>query len=163
MDDDLGRLAELPRTLLAHTPTPIEHLPNLSAQLAGASLYVKRDDCTGLAFGGNKTRQLEFYLGEALSQNADTILISGAVQSNFVRSAAAAAARLGLACHIQLEERVPDTDALYRSSGNVLLNHLLGATLHSYSEGEDELALTNDFGTLRLISRNTVGDPMSSL
>ena len=93
MDDGLGRLAELPRTLLAHTPTPIEHLPNLSAQLAGASLYVKRDDCTGLAFGGNKARQLEFYLGEALSQNADTILISGAVQSNFVRSAAAAAAR----------------------------------------------------------------------
>ena len=138
MDDALGRLGELPRTLLAHTPTPIEHLPNLSAQLAGASLYVKRDDCTGLAFGGNKARQLEFYLGEALSRNADTILISGAVQSNFVRSAAAAAARLGLACHIQLEERVPDADALYRSSGNVLLNHLLGATLHSYSKGEDE-------------------------
>ncbi len=137
-DDNLGRLAELPRTLLAHTPTPIEHLPNLSAQLAGASLYVKRDDCTGLAFGGNKARQLEFYLGEALSQNADTILISGAVQSNFVRSAAAAAAKLDLACHIQLEERVPNTDSLYRSSGNVLLNHLLGATLHSYSEGEDE-------------------------
>ena len=91
MDDALGRLAELPRTFLAHTPTPIEHLPNLSTQLAGASLYVKRDDCTGLAFGGNKARQLEFYLGEALSQNADTILISGAVQSNFVRSAAAAA------------------------------------------------------------------------
>ena len=62
MDDALGRLGELPRTLLAHTPTPIEHLPNLSAQLAGASLYVKRDDCTGLAFGGNKARQLEFYL-----------------------------------------------------------------------------------------------------
>ena len=68
MGDDLGRLAELPRTLLAHTPTPIEHLPNLSTHLAGASLYVKRDDCTGLAFGGNKARQLEFYLGEALSQ-----------------------------------------------------------------------------------------------
>ena len=138
MGDNLGRLSELPRTLLAHTPTPIEYLPNLSAHLAGASLYVKRDDCTGLAFGGNKARQLEFYLGEALSQNADTILISGAVQSNFVRSAAAAAARLGLACHIQLEERVPNTDSLYRSSGNVLLNHLLGATLHSYSQGEDE-------------------------
>ena len=138
MDDKLGRLSALPRTLLAHTPTPIEHLPNLSAQLAGASLYVKRDDCTGLAFGGNKARQLEFYLGEALSQNADTILISGAVQSNFVRSAAAAAAKLGLACHIQLEERLLNTDALYRSSGNVLLNHLLGATLHRYSQGEDE-------------------------
>ena len=87
--------------------------------------------------GGNKARQLEYYFGEG-QQHADTILITGAVQSNFVRMAAAAAAKLGLDCHIQLEERVRDTGAAYRQSGNVLLDRLLGATLHTYPEGEDE-------------------------
>ncbi len=133
----LGRLDALPRARLAHTPTPLEALPNLSARLGGA-LYVKRDDCTGLAFGGNKVRQLEFYLGEAVAQEADTILITGAVQSNFARLAAAAARKLGMDCHIQLEQRVPKTDPLYRNSGNVLLDRILGATLHSYAHGEDE-------------------------
>ena len=121
----------LPRIPLAHTPTPIERLNNLSGVLGGGALYVKRDDCTGLAMGGNKARQLEYYFGEALQQHADTILITGAVQSNFVRMAAAAAAKLGLDCHIQLEERVGDTGAAYRQSGNVLLDRLLGATLHT--------------------------------
>ncbi|MDP6950080.1 MAG: D-cysteine desulfhydrase family protein [Arenicellales bacterium] len=128
----------LPRTPLAHTPTPIERLNNLSGALGGGALYVKRDDCTGLAMGGNKARQLEYYFGEALQQNADTVLITGAVQSNFVRMAAAAAAKLDLDCHIQLEERVGDTGADYRQSGNVLLDRLLGATMHTYPEGEDE-------------------------
>ena len=138
MGNGLERLEKLPRAVLAHTPTPIEYLPNLSVKIGGAVLYVKRDDCTGLALGGNKARQLEYYIGDALSQDADTILITGAVQSNFVRAAAAAAARYGLACHIQLEERVKSEDALYRNSGNVLLNQLLGATIHSYPDGEDE-------------------------
>ena len=128
----------LPRTSLAHTPTPIERLNNLSGALGGGTLYVKRDDCTGLAMGGNKARQLEYYFGEALQQNADTVLITGAVQSNFVRMAAAGAAKLDLDCHIQLEERVGDTGADYRQSGNVLLDRLLGATIHTYPEGEDE-------------------------
>ena len=66
----------LPRTPLAHTPTPIERLNNLSGALGGGALYVKRDDCTGLAMGGNKARQLEYYFGEALQQNADTVLIT---------------------------------------------------------------------------------------
>jgi D-cysteine desulfhydrase/L-cysteate sulfo-lyase len=113
-------------------------MERLSKHLNGVALFVKRDDCTGLGFGGNKVRQLEFYLGQALQNEADTILITGAVQSNFVRTAAAAAARLGMQCHIQLEERVPNVDALHRSSGNVLLNRILGATLHSYPVGEDE-------------------------
>ncbi len=99
---------------------------------------MKRDDCTGLAFGGNKVRQLEFYLGEAVAQNADTILITGAVQSNFVRTAAAGARKLGMDCHIQLEERVSTDAPRYRDSGNVLIDKLLGATLHSYPDGEDE-------------------------
>jgi len=134
----LGRLDAMPRARLVHAPTPIEALPNLTASLGGARLLVKRDDCTGLAFGGNKVRQLEFYLGEALAQNANTVLITGAVQSNFVRLAAAAARKLGMEIHIQLEERVPKTDPTYRNSGNVLLDRLLGATLHAYPDGEDE-------------------------
>ncbi len=139
MSDALNRLDAMPRARLGHYPTPIEAMPNLAAALGRAGgLYVKRDDCTGLAFGGNKVRQLEFYLGEALQEGADTVLITGAVQSNFARSAAAAAARLGLHCHIQLEERVAKTDPEYRRSGNVLLDRMLGATLHSYPQGEDE-------------------------
>ncbi len=134
----LGRLDDLPRARLGHTPTPIEAMPNLAARLGADALYVKRDDCTGLAFGGNKVRQLEFYLGEAVAQAADTVLITGAVQSNFARLAAAAARKLGMDCHIQLEERVPKTDPVYRNSGNVLLDRILGATLHSYAHGEDE-------------------------
>lgn len=133
-----AKLDALPRTPLAHTPTPIEKLNNLSGVLGGGVLYIKRDDCTGLAMGGNKARQLEYYFGEALEQNADTVLITGAVQSNFVRMAAAAAAKLDLDCHIQLEERVGDAGADYRQSGNVLLDRLLGATIHTYPEGEDE-------------------------
>ena len=100
-----AKLDALPRTPLAHTPTPIEKLNNLSGVLGGGVLYIKRDDCTGLAMGGNKARQLEYYFGEALQQNADTVLITGAVQSNFVRMAAAAAAKLDLDCHIQLEDQ----------------------------------------------------------
>ena len=137
-DDGLGSLGEFPRLRLCRLPTPLEAMPNLGRALGGARAYVKRDDCTDLAFGGNKVRQLEFYLGEARLQDADTILITGAVQSNFVRLAAAAASKSGMDCHIQLEERVPRDDPLYRNSGNVLLDRILGATLYSYPEGEDE-------------------------
>ncbi len=91
---------------MGHLPTPVEPLPNLGARL-GLELYAKRDDCTGTAFGGNKVRQLEFYLGAAQAQGATVVLITGAVQSNFVRTAAAMAAKLGMGCHIQLEDRVP--------------------------------------------------------
>ena len=139
----LGKLQQFSRVPLAHTPTPIEAMPNLSAHLGGATLYIKRDDCTGLALGGNKARQLEYYLGDALVQNADTILITGAVQSNFVRMAAAGAAKLGLACHIQLEERVTDSRPEYRESGNVLLDRILGAVMHTYPKGEDENGADN--------------------
>ncbi|WP_254436826.1 D-cysteine desulfhydrase family protein [Ruegeria arenilitoris] len=117
--------------------TPLERLDRLSLEL-GIDLWLKRDDLTGLGFGGNKTRQLEFYFGDALQQGADTILITGAVQSNFVRSAAAAAAKLGMQSVLQLEERVPDMGEEYYSSGNVLLAQILGADHMSYPEGEDE-------------------------
>ena len=120
--------------------------------MAGAAgtgpLFIKRDDCTGLALGGNKARQLEFYLGEAQAEGADTVLITGAVQSNFVRTAAAAARKCGMDIHIQLEERVPNVDAIYRESGNVLLDKLLGATLHSYPHGEDEEGADRKLGEI---------------
>jgi len=113
-------------------------MPNLTKHCGGAKLFVKRDECTGLAFGGNKTSQLEYYLGAAKAVEADTILITGAVQSNFVRSAAAGARRLGMTCHIQLEGRVATKAVQYHNSGNVLIDKLLGATIHSYPHGEDE-------------------------
>ena len=130
-------LARFPRVALAHTPTPLEKLSRLSAEF-GVALSVKRDDCTGLALGGNKARQLEFYLGEARARGCDCVLSTGAVQSNAMRTLAAGAARLGLECHIQFEERVANPSDDYRHSGNVLLDKLFGARIHHYAVGEDE-------------------------
>ncbi len=141
-------LDRMPRARLGHAPTPLEHAPRLAERLGLKALLIKRDDCTGLAFGGNKVRQLEFYLGEAVRQDADTVLITGAVQSNFVRLAAAGARSLGMDCHIQLERRVPNQTADYYNSGNVLLDKLLGATLHSYPDGEDEEGADRHLGEI---------------
>ncbi len=137
--EGLGRLGELPRAQLFSGTTQLEDMPNLTAHMGKARLLVKRDDCTELAFGGNKVRQLEFYFGQARAKNADTVLITGAVQSNFARLTAAAARKLGMDCHIQLEERVAKNDPYYRTSGNVLLEKMMGATIHSFPEGEDEV------------------------
>ncbi len=131
-------MPEFPRVTLAHAPTPLERMERLGAEIGLNNLYVKRDDCTGLAMGGNKARQLEYYFGEAVAAGADVVLITGAVQSNFMRMTAAAAAKLGMACHVQLEDRVHDMPADYHASGNVLLDRLFGATIHTYPEGEDE-------------------------
>jgi len=131
------QLSKHPRARMGHLPTPLEPLPNLGQNL-GLDLWVKRDDCTGIALGGNKVRQLEYYLGKALKQSATQVLITGAVQSNFTRTTAAMAAKLGIGCHIQQEERVPNPSALHRANGNALLDHLIGATMHSYPDGEDE-------------------------
>ena len=146
-DCALGALETFPRVELGHFPTPLDHAPTLGREL-GVDLYIKRDDCTGLAFGGNKVRLLEFYLGAARAENADTILITGAVQSNFARLAGAAARAEGMDIHIQLEERVRDVDDVYRLSGNVLLHKLLGAKLSSYPEGEDEAGADASLETL---------------
>jgi D-cysteine desulfhydrase/L-cysteate sulfo-lyase len=135
----IAAVVRYPREAVAHVPTPIETLSNLGTDL-GISLSVKRDDMTGAAFGGNKVRQLEFYFGAALEDGADTVLITGAVQSNFTRTTAAIARRLDMDCHIQLESRVPGVSNLYRDNGNVLLDRLLGATIHPFPEGEDEAA-----------------------
>ena len=135
----LAGIARFPRVRLGHAPTPIDPAPNLGAAL-GIDLCIKRDDCTGLAFGGNKVRQLEFHFGEAEARGAYTVLVTGAVQPNLVRIAAAGARKLGMAFHIQLEDRVDGMGALYRTSGNLLLDRVLGATLHAFPEGEDEAA-----------------------
>ncbi len=135
----LPGLAAYPRAKLFSSPTDIEPLARLGKRL-GIHLEVKRDDLLPVAMGGNKVRQLEYYLGEAVAQNADTVLITGAVQSNFVRLCAASARKLGLDPHIQLESRVPRDDAGYNLSGNVLLNQLLGATIYYYTGNQDEAA-----------------------
>lgn len=125
------------RAELVSAVTPIESLPNISKVL-GVDLHIKRDDLAGTTMGGNKSRQLEYYLGAAQQAAADTVLITGAVQSNFVRTAAASAAKLGMKTIVQLEARVPDVDALYGTNGNVLLSRLLGVEIMHYPEGEDE-------------------------
>jgi len=130
-------LARFPRARFAHLPTPLEPMPRLSEALGGPRLFVKRDDCTGLAGGGNKTRKLEFLLGAALEAGADTLVTQGAVQSNHVRQTAAAAARFGLKCEVILEERVPTNALDYTASGNVLLDRLLGAKLRNVPAGSD--------------------------
>jgi L-cysteate sulfo-lyase len=130
-------LEQFPRVPLAHLPTPLEHLPRLSEHLGGPQIYVKRDDCTGLASGGNKTRKLEFSMAAALEEGADTIVTVGAVQSNHVRQTAAAACKLGLKCEVLLEHRVTDPSEYYSGSGNVLLDRIFGANLHEYPGGTD--------------------------
>lgn len=126
------------RVDLSHCPTPLEPMANLRQRLGGPKLWVKRDDCTGLAMGGNKARQLEFYIGHALSLSADTILTTGAVQSNHVRMTVAAARKLGLNVEVQLEQRVEGRRPEYYSLGNPFLLKLMGATIHHYPVGEDE-------------------------
>ncbi|KRB52174.1 D-cysteine desulfhydrase [Phenylobacterium sp. Root700] len=138
-------LARFPRARFAHLPTPLEAAPRLGAEIGVPRLFIKRDDCTGLAGGGNKTRKLEFLLGDALAKGADTLVTQGAVQSNHVRQTAAAAARHGMACEIILEERTGSKAVDYNGSGNVLLDRLLGASIRNVPGGTDmnaELAKT---------------------
>lgn len=123
-------LSTFPRFPLAHLPTPLEEWSRLGAEL-GLKLFAKRDDCTGLAFGGNKTRKLEFLVGDALAQKATCLVTVGAVQSNHCRQTVAAANKAGLSCHLVLVDQVPIKTPPYIHSGNVLLDHLLGAKLHS--------------------------------
>jgi len=118
-------------------PTPLEHLPRLSDYLGGPQIFVKRDDCTGLATGGNKTRKLEFSMAAALAAGADTVVTVGAVQSNHVRQTAAAACKLGLRCEVLLEHRINEPSDDYLNSGNVLLDRIFGANLREYPAGTD--------------------------
>jgi L-cysteate sulfo-lyase len=122
-------LAKFPRVRLAHLSTPLEHMPRLSEYLGGPEIWIKRDDCTGLSTGGNKTRKLEYLMAEAQAQGADMVMTQGATQSNHARQTAAAAVKLGMKCHILLEDRTGYNYENYKYSGNVLLDHLHGATI----------------------------------
>jgi len=121
-------LARFPRVHLAHLPTPLEPLPRLTKELGGPEIWIKRDDCTGLSTGGNKTRKLEFLMAEAQAQGAQCVMTQGATQSNHARQTAAFAAKLGMDCHLLLEDRTGYTDPAYTDSGNVLLDVLHGAS-----------------------------------
>lgn len=125
-------LSKHPRVKLAHLPTPLERMDRLRAVLGPdcPTLYVKRDDCTGLGTGGNKTRKLEFLMGDALAQGANAVITFGAVQSNHARQTAAAAAKLGLLCDLILIDMVDYPGLAYTQNGNVLLDRLFGARLH---------------------------------
>lgn len=138
------QLGRFPRTRLAHGPTPLEPMERLGRELGGPRLWVKRDDCTGLGLGGNKTRKLEFLAAEALAQGADTLVTVGAVQSNHVRQTAAAAAQLGLACEAVLERRMRSPADVYARGGNVLLDRMFGATLHFVDAGTDPAAACDE-------------------
>ncbi len=122
-------LSRFKRLHFAHLPTPLEPLKNLSRLLGGPAIWIKRDDCTGLSSGGNKTRKLEFLMADALHRKADVVITQGATQSNHARQTAAAAALLGLGCHILLEDRTGSQDPAYNYNGNVFLDQLHGATV----------------------------------
>ena len=122
-------LARFPRVRLFPAPTPLERLDNLTKALGGPEIWIKRDDCTGMSTGGNKTRKLEFLMAEARDQGADIVLTQGATQSNHARQTAAFAARMGMGCHILLEDRTAKTDREYTKNGNVLLDYLHGASV----------------------------------
>jgi len=124
-----------PRVTLAYTPTPLEALPNFTKALGGPDIWIKRDDCTGFALGGNKVRKLEFIMAEAQAKGATVIVTAGGTQSNHVRQTAAAAVRLGMKCHAVLE-RVR-TDVLYETNGNALLDYLFGAIPHFVGKDAD--------------------------
>ncbi|MEM9436323.1 MAG: D-cysteine desulfhydrase [Pseudomonadota bacterium] len=133
-------LARFPRVHLAHLPTPLEPMPRLSKELGGPEIWIKRDDCTGLSTGGNKTRKLEFLMAEALEEGADMVMTQGATQTNHGRQTAAFAAKLGLGCHILFEDRTGYNSPNYNENGNVLLDHLHGATTQKFAGGHDMIA-----------------------
>ena len=140
-------LENFARVSLCHQPTAIEKMQQLTAYMGGPRLWVKRDDCTGLATGGNKTRKLEFLMAEALAMEADCVVTQGAVQSNHVRQTAAAACRLGIKPYALLERRVTGKPKEYDETGNVFFDQLFGSKIEFRDGGLDmnaeALALTD--------------------
>jgi L-cysteate sulfo-lyase len=156
-------LSRFPRLGLAHLPTPLEPMKQLSAHLAKEAgdprlcprLWVKREDCTGVGLGGNKLRKLDYVLSEAMAAGADTLVSGGVVQSNSQRQVAAAAARLGFGCHLAVYHgRLAPPSADYDRTGNALLNRLFGATLHDVPwNGDRNGAIRNLADRLRAAGR----------
>ncbi len=132
-------LEQFERYPLTYGPTPIEPLPRLSAHLGDrVSIYAKREDCnSGLAFGGNKIRKLEYIVPDVLASGADTLVTIGGVQSNHTRQVAAVAAKLGLRCRLVQESWAPFEDAVYDRVGNILMSRVMGAEVELVDEGFD--------------------------
>lgn len=126
-----------PKLRLAHLPTPLEPMDRLSEALGGPRFWIKRDDCTGLATGGNKARKLDYLMADARAAGATAIVTQGATQSNHTRQSAAAAAKLGMDCHILLEDRTGSKDPAYNANGNVLLSRIAGGKLTKFPGGTD--------------------------
>ena len=133
IDQLLSAIEKLPRYPLAHLPTPLEQLPRFSEALGGPQIWIKRDDCTGLVFGGNKTRHNEFLLADALAQKADLFVWGAGIQSNNCRQTAAACAKAGLGCHLILGRGGPSRGP-EPLQGNLLLDHLVGARIDIVDE-----------------------------
>lgn len=146
---------ELPRTQLTSLPTPVESLERLSKTLGGPRILIKRDDLTGLAGGGNKTRKLEFLVADAQQKNADTLVTIGSVQSNHCRQTAAAAAKTGLRCILVLRGHPPT-----QLEGNLLLNHLLGAELRWAMDRTREEVMEEVVESERMAGRNPYPIPL---
>lgn len=132
-------LSKFERYPLTFGPTPIEPLPRLSAHLGGqVELFAKREDCnSGLAFGGNKLRKLEYIVPDAIASGADTLVSIGGVQSNHTRMVAATAAKIGMKCRLVQESWVPHDDAVYDRVGNILMSRVMGADVQLVDEGFD--------------------------
>jgi D-cysteine desulfhydrase family pyridoxal phosphate-dependent enzyme len=128
--DSLALLAAAPRFALGHWPTPLEPCHRLRKTVGGPLVWLKRDDCSGLAVGGNKTRKLEYLLGRAIADGCSGVVTFGALQSNHARQTAAACAKAGMSCDLVLTRAVDRSDEHYLRSGNLLLDQVLGATLH---------------------------------
>jgi L-cysteate sulfo-lyase len=154
-------LSKFPRRTLLEGPTPIQHLPRLSARLGGVNVFVKREDLNGLGGGGNKLRKLEFLIGQALAAGADTIITVGARQSNHARLTAAAAARVGLKCELVLTRAVPRFDADYIDNGNILLDGLFDALVHDLPGSANALQFAEERADeLRAQGRNVYVCPL---
>jgi D-cysteine desulfhydrase len=143
-------LTRFPRRRYTPGPTPIEPLTRLSEELGGPEIWIKRDDLLGLAAGGNKTRKLEFLVGDALAKGCDTLVTTGAVQSNHCRLTAAAAAKEGLKCRLVLEQRAPGSYDP-KASGNNLLFDLLGVEAVEVVDADADIqaamqAIADDLG-----------------
>ena len=132
-------LEKFERIKLGHFPTPIEHLKNITKYLGGPNIFIKRDDCTGLATGGNKTRKLEFLIPDAIKNKTEIVVTVGAVQSNHARQTAAACTLMGLKCLIILEQRIKNPPDAYMNSGNIFLDKLFGADIKICPRSEDVL------------------------
>ncbi|MET9631091.1 D-cysteine desulfhydrase family protein [Lentzea sp. NPDC006480] len=130
-------LSAFPRVALGSWPTPLDDAPRLATALGSPPVLLKRDDVNGLGAGGNKLRKLEFLLGQAIEDGADTIITFGALQTNHGRQTAAACAKLGLRCELVLTAKVPMTGDAYEKSGNVVLDHMFGAHVHICADAEE--------------------------